>query len=160
MKSDNAPDAAPPPTPDVRPPIAAGTMAFTPDTSVDGRPPADREPGRVRVGEPLGKYQITAVLGQGGMGTVLKAHDPAIERDVAIKVLADYLAADPTSAWPVSRRGQGGRQAQPPQRRRASTKSARRDRRITSCWNSSPAAASPTASPAISRCRCWRRRRR
>jgi urea transport system substrate-binding protein len=42
----------------------------------------------------LGKYQITGVLGQGGMGVVLKARDPMIERDVAIKVLADHLAAD------------------------------------------------------------------
>jgi ABC-type branched-subunit amino acid transport system substrate-binding protein len=31
------------------------------------------------------------------MGVVLKAHDPLIERDVAIKVLADHLAADATA---------------------------------------------------------------
>jgi CheY-like chemotaxis protein/TolB-like protein/Flp pilus assembly protein TadD len=46
------------------------------------------------VGKNLGKYQITEVLGQGGMGTVLKAYDPIIERDVAIKVLAPEFAAD------------------------------------------------------------------
>ena len=49
------------------------------------------------VGKPLGKYQVLAVLGQGGMGVVLKAHDPLIERDVAIKILADHLAADATA---------------------------------------------------------------
>ena len=31
------------------------------------------------------------------MGVVLKAHDPAIERDVAIKLLADHLASNATA---------------------------------------------------------------
>jgi urea transport system substrate-binding protein len=77
-------------------PAAAGTLSFQPDTATGG-PPTPHEPGRVRVGEPLGKYTITGTLGQGGMGMVVKGHDPKIERDVAIKVLADYLSADPTS---------------------------------------------------------------
>ncbi len=49
------------------------------------------------VGKALGKYQVTGVLGAGGMGVVLKARDPLIERDVAIKVLADHLASDATA---------------------------------------------------------------
>jgi ABC-type branched-subunit amino acid transport system substrate-binding protein/tRNA A-37 threonylcarbamoyl transferase component Bud32 len=49
------------------------------------------------VGQMLGKYQVTSVLGRGAMGVVLKARDPLIERDVAIKVLADHLAADATA---------------------------------------------------------------
>jgi ABC-type branched-subunit amino acid transport system substrate-binding protein len=49
------------------------------------------------IGKTLGKYRITGVLGRGGMGVVLKAHDPTIERDVAIKVLASHLAADATA---------------------------------------------------------------
>src|SRR5262249_50244950 len=48
-------------------------------------------------GKTLGKYQVTSVLGRGAMGMVLKARDPLIERDVAIKVLADHLAADATA---------------------------------------------------------------
>ena len=48
-------------------------------------------------GTSLGKYLITGVLGRGGMGVVLKAHDPLIERDVAIKVLSEHLATDPTA---------------------------------------------------------------
>ena len=46
------------------------------------------------VGRTIGRYQVTAVLGKGAMGVVLKARDPMIERDVAIKVLADNLAND------------------------------------------------------------------
>ena len=48
-------------------------------------------------GKSLGKYQVTQVLGKGGMGIVLKAHDSVIGRDVAIKVLAEHLAEDATA---------------------------------------------------------------
>ena len=40
----------------------------------------------------LGVYEVTGVVGIGGMGVVLKAHDPSLERSVAIKVLAPHLA--------------------------------------------------------------------
>ncbi len=46
------------------------------------------------VGRRLGRYEITSVLGVGGMGVVLKARDPSIDRDVAIKVLPQELSAD------------------------------------------------------------------
>lgn len=46
------------------------------------------------IGKTIGKYRITGFLGQGGMGVVLKGHDPLIQRDVAIKLLAPHLAAD------------------------------------------------------------------
>ncbi len=46
------------------------------------------------VGRRLGKYEITGILGVGGMGYVLRAHDTSIERDVAIKVLPVELSVD------------------------------------------------------------------
>ncbi len=41
----------------------------------------------------LGPYHVLELLGQGGMGIVLKAFDPSLHRAVAIKILAPQLAA-------------------------------------------------------------------
>jgi serine/threonine-protein kinase len=43
----------------------------------------------------IGKYQLQDVLGQGGMGIVYRAFDPAIQRTVAIKTITKS-ALDPT----------------------------------------------------------------
>jgi serine/threonine-protein kinase len=41
-------------------------------------------------------YELTAKIGQGGMGTVYKAYQVSMDRDVAIKILPPRLAKDPT----------------------------------------------------------------
>src|ERR1700674_3773127 len=39
-------------------------------------------------GDKIGPYEILALIGKGGMGEVYRAHDPRLNRDVAIKVSA------------------------------------------------------------------------
>ena len=46
-------------------------------------------------GNRIGPYEVGAQLGAGGMGEVYRAKDTKLNRDVAIKVLADVVATDP-----------------------------------------------------------------
>jgi serine/threonine-protein kinase len=65
-----------------------------PDEEATGPAPsrsASAVPARV------GRYQIERLVGRGGMGRVYKAFDPSLRRVVAVKLLNDSLAADPTA---------------------------------------------------------------
>jgi serine/threonine protein kinase len=46
-------------------------------------------------GTKLDGYEILGLLGAGGMGEVYRARDPALKREVAIKVLPTFVALDP-----------------------------------------------------------------
>jgi eukaryotic-like serine/threonine-protein kinase len=48
-------------------------------------------------GARLGPYEIVSSIGAGGMGEVYRAWDTRLEREIAIKVLADRLACDARS---------------------------------------------------------------
>ena len=46
-------------------------------------------------GTRVGPYEVTALIGEGGMGKVWRAHHTALKRDDALKVLPDAFASDP-----------------------------------------------------------------
>ncbi|HEX8036296.1 MAG TPA: serine/threonine-protein kinase [Ktedonobacterales bacterium] len=47
------------------------------------------------IGSTLGGFQLTSLLGAGGMAEVYRGYDPQLQRDVAVKVLPQHVARDP-----------------------------------------------------------------
>jgi serine/threonine-protein kinase len=54
-------------------------------------PPA---PGDFGVGSHVAGYRLDEQIGRGGMAVVYRAHDPRLDRRVALKILAPGLARD------------------------------------------------------------------
>src|SRR5262245_34938145 len=48
----------------------------------------------LQIGQQLGSYEITSLLGKGGMGEVYRARDIKLKREVAIKILPDEFSLD------------------------------------------------------------------
>lgn len=103
-KSENSPRDRNQPASDPPPPKQASdfeaTRLASGDTSREHatvRDDSTRIPPESRVGTRIGRYKIVEFLGQGGMGTVFRAWDPMIQRDVAIKLLPEELSRSETA---------------------------------------------------------------
>jgi serine/threonine protein kinase len=72
--------------------IIAGSDSF-PEAANTTNPAAVTHSGGLTRGAALGRFVITGFVGEGGMGRVYSAHDPDLNREVALKVIAQQADA-------------------------------------------------------------------
>ncbi len=86
--------AATPLPPMTSSPDPLATPKHEPAPTPEPLSPPETRPERkdILIGQTLGQYRIVKFVGSGGMATVYKAHQPSMDRDVAIKVLPPNLS--------------------------------------------------------------------
>ncbi len=72
------------------------------------------------VSDRIAHYDVTALIGEGGMGQVYQATDTKLGREVALKILPEAFATDPAT------QGASSCQSQPSWHRRGERKLGRR----------------------------------
>jgi eukaryotic-like serine/threonine-protein kinase len=88
--------------------IVSSTPSLTADAAASqGRDQASAERSGARKGERIDRYLVLDHLGAGGMGEVLVAYDPQLDRRVALKLLRpDSHAEDPQASTRMLREAQ------------------------------------------------------
>ena len=64
------------------------------------------------IGSRLGHYDVTALIGEGGMGQVYQATDTQLRRKVALKILPEAFATDPDRLGRFQREAPGSLSAE------------------------------------------------
>jgi serine/threonine-protein kinase len=65
------------------------------DDPVDAAAAALMGAPSLAAGSMIGPYRVTTLIGEGGMGQVYRAHDTKLQREVALKILAESFLYDP-----------------------------------------------------------------
>src|SRR5947207_5580551 len=72
-------------------------MSDSQDQTISSDPSAAEASGALMVGRVFGRYEVRDQLGRGGMGTVYRAVEIGVDREVAIKVIHSKHASDRVS---------------------------------------------------------------